>query len=542
MGKKNWWKDSLIYQIYPLSFKDSNGDGIGDINGITSELDYLKYLGVDVIWLSPIYESPMDDNGYDISNYYKINPMFGNMDDFKKLLDTVHEKGMKLIMDLVVNHTSDEHVWFKEAVNNPESKYRDYYIWRKEPSDIQSVFSGPAWEYEPKSMEYYFHLFSKKQPDLNWENEELREEIYKMINYWLDLGIDGFRLDVIDLIGKDIDKKQLADGPYLEERLKEMYNKCFKGRDIMTVGETPGISIKRAQELTAYPTNYLDMVFQFSHISLDEEQGKGKWFLKDLDLKELKTVFENIQDTFKTSGWTSLFWSNHDQPRAVSRYGNDTKYHNESAKMLFTVLYSLKGTAFVYQGEEIGMTSIKFDSIDEYKDIETINMYNEYKKLGFNDEWIFKSIYKKSRDNSRTPIQWDNTINGGFTNGTPWIKVNDNYKDINVKNEINDSNSILNYVKKYFEIRKKNEVFLKGDTIFSDVNSDWLFTYKRIFNDKELIIVANFSSNIEKYEFKDYNKYRVLITNYDDYNISRNNALPPYFVGIYEREDENGNN
>lgn len=531
MEKKiDWFKNALVYQIYPLSFMDSNNDGIGDINGIRLKLDYLKNLGVDVIWLSPVYESPMKDNGYDISDYYKINPMFGTLDDLKQLLDEVHSKDMKLIMDLVVNHTSDQHVWFKDAINNPNSKYRDYYIWSKKPNDISSVFSGPAWTLDEKSQEYYFHLFAKEQPDLNWQNKALREEIYKMINYWLDLGFDGFRLDVIDLIGKDIKNKLVADGPFLEEYLKEMYETCFKGRDIMAVGETPALSVKRAKELTTIPKNYLDMVFQFSHIALDEIPGKSKWHLKTLDLVELKYLFQDIQNTFKEGGWTSLFWSNHDQVRAVSRYGDETNYPYESATMLITVLNGLKGTSFVYQGEELGMTGINFESIEDYKDIESINMYNEYIELGYSKDWILNALKKKSRDNSRTPMQWDNSKYAGFSKVEPWLKVNSNYLKINAENQINNKESIYNYFKNFFKLRKEKEVFLNGETNFIEIDSPYLFIYNRTNENTKLLIIGNYNNKETKHNI-DLSNYRLLLSNYKDEVL---NELPPYYVGIYE--------
>ncbi|PKK85672.1 MAG: glucohydrolase, partial [Tenericutes bacterium HGW-Tenericutes-8] len=350
-----WWKKAVVYQIYPLSFADSNGDGYGDLKGIIQKLDYLKSLGIDVLWLSPVYQSPMDDNGYDISDYYKIDPIFGTMTDFEELLHKTHDLGMKIIMDLVINHTSDEHVWFKESKKSKDNPFRDYYIWRDKPSDITSVFSGSAWEFDPTTNQYYFHLFSKKQPDLNWDNPKLRTAIYQMINYWLDLGVDGFRLDVIDLIGKDVDHFQLSDGPYLLERLTEMKNQCFLYRDIMTVGEMPGLSIERAAEITDEKNGFLNMIFQFGHVGLDEVPGKGKWVLKSLDLLEFKQYFLKSQSILAKQGWNSLFLANHDQPRVVSRYGS-TLYRKESAKMLATILYGMQGTPYIYQGEEIGMT------------------------------------------------------------------------------------------------------------------------------------------------------------------------------------------
>ncbi|PKK87012.1 MAG: glucohydrolase, partial [Tenericutes bacterium HGW-Tenericutes-8] len=367
-------QNDVYYEIFVRSFADSDADGIGDLNGIASKLDYLKSLGVDVIWLSPVYQSPMHDNGYDISDYNEINPIFGVMDDMKNLIKEVHQREMRLIMDLVINHTSDEHEWFiKSAKQDPE--YKDYYIWRDEPTDIESIFGGSAWTYHQEAKAYYFHLFADSQPDLNWNNQKMREKIYSMINQWLDLGIDGFRLDVIDLIGKNIDQKIFSNGPYLETYLSELKERCFKGRDVMTVGETPGLSIQRSAELTSQQHGYLNMVFQFAHIGLDEIPGQGKWALKKLDVLELKNTFDQVQSTFYKEGWNALFLANHDQPRALSRYGS-LDYPKHSAMMLSTLIYGMQGTPFVYQGEEIGMSGVKYNDISFYRDIETLQIYD----------------------------------------------------------------------------------------------------------------------------------------------------------------------
>lgn len=524
-------RKAVVYQIYPLSFKDSNGDGIGDILGIVSELDYLKDLGIDVIWLSPVYQSPMDDNGYDISDYYEINPLFGTQDDLMLLLKTAHSKGFKVIMDLVLNHTSDEHVWFKEALKGPQSPYYDYYIWSKEASDITSVFSGSAWQYVPHLNEYYFHLFSVKQPDLNWQNPRLRQEIYQMINHWLDLGFDGFRLDVIDLIGKDIHHKQLADGPYLETYLTELYDTCFKGRDVFTVGEMPGISLKRANEITA-AQKALDMVFQFDHIALDEVSGQGKWVLKKLDLKALKTTLGHTQHLFKDKGWASLFWSNHDQPRAVSRYGNPKEpYRKDSAKMLFTLLFAMKGTPYIYQGEEFGMTGIEMN-IHEYRDIETKNIYQELKAKGWKEADIMTSIYAKSRDNSRTPMQWNTTPYGGFSNETPWLKMNPNYVKINRDLDVMDTDGVISYVKNLLKIRKSLNVFTEGEFRLIAENHLNLFIYERVSKNERLVVICNWTDEVVSNPI-DISSMTLLLSNAKEHH-----TLKPYYAGLfYEKRD-----
>ena len=450
--ERQWWHSSVVYQIYPRSFKDSNGDGIGDINGIREKLDYLKELGIDVIWLSPVYKSPNDDNGYDISDYCDIMDEFGTMEDMDNLLKEANERGIKILMDLVVNHTSDEHKWFIEAKKSKDNEYRDYYIWRDkveghEPNELGSCFSGSAWQYDETTGQYYLHLFSKKQPDLNWENEKVRNEVYKMMNFWVDKGIGGFRMDVIDLIGKVPDEMITGNGPKLHEYLQEMNKAALEGKDLLTVGETWGATPDVAKLYSNPGRKELSMVFQFEHIGLDQIEGKEKWDVKSLELLDLKKVLSKWQTELEGQGWNSLFWNNHDLPRIVSRWGNDKEYRIESAKMLATLLHGMKGTPYIYQGEELGMTNVRFDDINEYNDIESLNMYKDRLSKGYSHEEIMESIYAKGRDNARTPMQWDDSENAGFTTGTPWLAVNKNYDKINAKQCLQDENSIFNHYK-----------------------------------------------------------------------------------------------
>jgi len=531
------WQKAVVYQIYPLSFCDSNGDGIGDLKGILSKLPYLKDLGINVLWLSPVYASPMDDNGYDISDYYQVNPIFGNMDDLNALLKATHSFGMKLIMDLVVNHTSDEHVWFQEARKSVDNSYRDYYIWRDEPTAITSVFSGSAWEFDHDSAQYYFHLFSKKQPDLNWQNQSLRLAIYKMINFWLDFGIDGFRLDVIDLIGKDVDHFQFGDGPFLDSYLDELYHHCFDGRDVFTVGEMPTLSNQRACEVTDLDHGMLNMIFHFGHLGLDEVPGKGKWELRTLDLVEMKQFYNQLQHDLYDHGWNSLFFENHDQPRSVSRYGNET-YRKESAKMLATVLYSMQGTPYVYQGEEIGMTNVRFSSLTEYKDIETLNMAKEYLSKGWSLEKVMNSIYAKSRDNARTPMQWNELLNAGFSTGVPWIPVNPNYHDINVQTDQSSTDSVFSYFKQLFHIRKQYQVFDDGDFTLWDQDNPDVFMYIRKNQQSQLLIIASFQPKTNSLDLSPFQAFTCLLSNLNVVQISANMAIPPYYAGIYYFEEK----
>ena len=539
--ERKWWHSSVVYQIYPRSFKDSNGDGIGDIKGIIEKLDYLKELGIDVIWLSPVYKSPNDDNGYDISDYYDIMNEFGTMEDMDNLLEEANKRGIKILMDLVVNHTSDEHKWFVEAKKSKDNEYRDYYIWRKpvngkEPNELISTFSGSAWELDEASGEYYLHLFSKKQPDLNWENEKVRKEVWEMMNFWIDKGIGGFRMDVIDLVGKVPDEMIKENGPKLHEYLQEMNRNSFGKHDLLTVGETWGATPEIAKLYSNPARNELSMVFQFEHISLDKIPGKNKWDLKELDLRDLKRVFSKWQTELDGEGWNSLFWNNHDLPRIVSRWGNDKEYRVKSAKMLGTLLHGLKGTPYIYQGEEIGMTNIKFDTIEEYNDIEIRNMYKERIARGFTHEEIMESIYAKGRDNARTPVQWDNTENAGFTTGKPWLKVNENYRDVNVENALKDKDSIFYHYKKLIDIRRNNESIIYGDYELLDPEDKNIYAYRRRFNGDNILVVCNFYEKPVEFNFKgDCNRTpEILISNYKDSSIEITNLkLRPYEAIMY---------
>ncbi len=433
---KKWWKKACVYQVYPTSFNNTSGSGSGDIAGITEKLDYLENLGINVIWLSPVYKSPMADNGYDISDYYDINPMFGTMEDMDRLIEEAKKRNIKIIMDLVVNHTSDQHEWFQSALADVNSPYRDYYIWRENtgdlPNDMESIFGGPAWTLDENSNEYYMHLFAKEQPDLNWENENLRKDVYKMMNWWLNKGIAGFRMDVIDLIGKVPDEKITDNGPMLHTYLKEMNQATYKGSDVLTVGECWGATVDSAQAFSNPDGSELSMVFQFHHIMLRWKDG-NKWDTIPLDLDAFKSVIEKWQTGLHNRGWNSLFLGNHDLPRSVSYWGNDTKYRVESAKMLATLLHGLQGTPYIFQGEEIGMTNIGFDALEDYRDIESLNHYEIATKAGVSHEDAIESLKKIGRDNARTPMQWNDHENAGFTEGQPWIKVNPNHKDINVE-------------------------------------------------------------------------------------------------------------
>lgn len=559
--KKQWWKESVVYQVYPRSFYDSNGDGIGDLRGIIEKLDYIKELGVDVIWLCPVYRSPNDDNGYDISDYYDIMDEFGTMADWKELLAEVHKRGMKLIMDLVVNHTSDEHPWFIESRSSKDNKYRDYYIWRpgkngREPNNWESTFSGSAWEYDEKTGEYYLHLFSKKQPDLNWENPAVRNDIYQMMTWWLDQGIDGFRMDVINFISKDMrfpdapnpeGKKYVpggqfyVNGPRIHEFLQEMNRKVLSKYDCMTVGEMPGVTVDDAILYTAPERKELNMVFTFEHMDLDSGPG-GKWDLRPLQLSRLKKVLAKWQTGLHGRGWNSLYWNNHDQPRIVSRFGDDGKYRVESAKMLATVLHMMQGTPYIYQGEEIGMTNVRFSSIDHYRDIETLNMYKvKVLEEGQDEVKVMESIYAKGRDNARTPMQWDDSPNAGFTTGTPWIGVNPNYKEINVRQALADKNSIFYYYQKLIRLRKTYPIIVYGDFTLLDPENEETFAYIRCYNGEKLLVVSNWTGEEVLFtmpETAEFTPRELLIANYDDAVIppGRVLVLRPWEALVYRGE------
>ena len=538
--ERKWWHSSVVYQIYPRSFNDSNGDGIGDINGIREKLDYLKELGIDVIWLSPVYKSPNDDNGYDISDYCDIMDEFGTMEDMDNLLKEANEKGIKILMDLVVNHTSDEHKWFIEAKKSKDNKFRDYYIWRDpvnghEPNNLGSCFSGSAWQYDESTDQYYLHLFSKKQPDLNWENENVRNEVYKMMNFWIDKGIGGFRMDVIDLIGKVPDEMITGNGPKLHDYLQEMNKAALEGHDLLTVGETWGATPEIAKLYSNPKRKELSMVFQFEHIGLDQIEGKEKWDVKPLDLLDLKKVLSKWQTELEGEGWNSLFWNNHDLPRIVSRWGNDREYRVESAKMLATLLHGMKGTPYIYQGEELGMTNVRFEDINEYNDIETLNMYKDRISKGYSHDEIMASIYAKGRDNARTPMQWDSTENAGFTTGKPWLKVNKNYKFINVEDCLQDKDSIFYHYKKLINIRKHNDTIIYGDYKLLLPEDKNVFAYSRELNGDKIVVVCNFYNKEINLNFKeDFNNVEILLSNYKDSSIlMKDLKLRPYEAIMY---------
>ena len=538
--ERKWWHSSVVYQIYPRSFNDSNGDGIGDINGIREKLDYLKELGIDVIWLSPVYKSPNDDNGYDISDYCDIMDEFGTMDDMEKLLKEANEKGIKILMDLVVNHTSDEHKWFIEAKKSKDNKFRDYYIWRDpvnghEPNNLGSCFSGSAWQYDESTDQYYLHLFSKKQPDLNWENENVRNEVYKMMNFWIDKGIGGFRMDVIDLIGKVPDEMITGNGPKLHDYLQEMNKAALEGHDLLTVGETWGATPEIAKLYSNPKRKELSMVFQFEHIGLDQIEGKEKWDVKPLDLLDLKKVLSKWQTELEGEGWNSLFWNNHDLPRIVSRWGNDREYRVESAKMLATLLHGMKGTPYIYQGEELGMTNVRFEDINEYNDIETLNMYKDRISKGYSHDEIMASIYAKGRDNARTPMQWDSTENAGFTTGKPWLKVNKNYKFINAEDCLQDKDSIFYHYKKLINIRKHNDTIIYGNYKLLLPEDNNVFAYSRELNGDKIVVVCKFYNKEINLNFKeDFNNVEILLSNYKDSSIlMKDLKLRPYEAIMY---------
>lgn len=502
-----WWQQAVVYQIYPRSFQDSNGDGIGDLRGIISRIDYLEKLGITAIWLSPVYKSPNDDNGYDISDYQDIMDEFGTMVDMEELIEKAAEAGIRIIMDLVVNHTSDEHRWFIESSSSKDNPYRDYYIWRdpiagEEPNGLRSIFSGSAWQLDEASGQYYLHLFSKKQPDLNWENPKVRTEIYEMMNFWLAKGIGGFRMDVIDLIGKQPDSGLTANGPKLHEYLQEMNQASFGNHDVMTVGETWGATPEIAKQYSDPARQELSMIFQFEHVTLDQQEGKDKWDLQPLSTSRLKEVLSKWQTSLGNQGWNSLFWNNHDLPRIISRWGNDQDYREQSGKMFAILLHMMKGTPYVYQGEEIGMTNRPVQTIEEVEDIESINMYHERRAAGFSKEEIMLSINTKGRDNARTPMQWDASEQAGFTSGTPWLPVNDNYHDVNAAHALSDPNSIFYTYQKLIQLRKEHPLIVWGEYKLLDTQEE-VFAYYRQYQGETWLIVANMSGDGQAVELTD---------------------------------------
>ena len=543
--KKAWWKEAIVYQIYPRSFCDSNGDGIGDLNGITSKLDYLKELGIDVIWLSPVYKSPNDDNGYDISDYEAIMTEFGTMDDFDKMLAEAHKRGIKIVMDLVVNHTSDEHPWFVESRSSKDNTKRDYYIWKegkngKEPNNWGSAFSGPAWKYDEKTDMYYLHLFSVKQPDLNWENQKVRKEVFDMMTRWCKKGIDGFRMDVISLISKPEgfpdakvvglygDMNICANGPKVHDYLKEMNQKVLSKFDIMTVGETAGVTLDEAKRYANSEGSELNMVFQFEHMNLDSGE-KFKWSTKHIPLVPLKENLTKWQLGLDDVAWNSLYFCNHDQPRIVSRLGDDSDEFRElSAKCIATCLHMMQGTPYVYQGEELGMTNTVFNSVDDFRDLESVNAYREPIESGlYTKEDMFPKIAHKSRDNARTPMPWDTSENAGFTTGTPWLALNPNYNKINVADQLKREDSVFHYYQKLIKLRKEYEIIVYGKYELLLPDDEHIFAYVRTLGNQKLLVVCNFSKTEQKFDFSGYENAKVLISNYDG-NISEKATLKPY--------------
>lgn len=555
--EKRWWKESVVYQIYPRSFCDSNGDGIGDLNGITGKLDYLKELGIDVIWLSPVYKSPNDDNGYDISDYQAIMDEFGTMEDFDRMLATAHEKGIKIMMDLVVNHTSDEHKWFIESRKSTDNPYRDYYIWRpaKEdgslPNNWGSCFSGPAWEYDKTTDMYFLHLFSKKQPDLNWDNPAVRQDVFDMMNWWLKKGVDGFRMDVISLISKEPglpDKEPgingyatfnvSANGPHVHEYLQEMRQKALNNADTITVGECSGVTLEEAKKYARSDEKELNMVFQFEHMDVDSDEKAGKWTTRKMDLRDLKKILTRWQKGLQDIAWNSLYWENHDQPRSVSRFGNDSdEYREISAKMLATCIHMMQGTPYVYQGEELGMTNCPFNTLDNFRDLESINAFHELTEQGkMTEEDMMAAIGYKGRDNARTPMQWDDSAYAGFSTATPWIMVNPNYTKINARDQVNREDSVFKYYQKLIKLRHESELIVYGtyDLILDDDKD--IFAYIRTLGDEKLIVYCNFSENTRKVEIpEEFVNKKVLISNYSDAKANQKITLRPYEAIVIQK-------
>ena len=555
--EKRWWKESVVYQIYPRSFCDSNGDGIGDLNGITGKLDYLKELGIDVIWLSPVYKSPNDDNGYDISDYQAIMDEFGTMEDFDRMLATAHEKGIKIMMDLVVNHTSDEHKWFIESRKSTDNPYRDYYIWRpaKEdgslPNNWGSCFSGPAWEYDKTTDMYFLHLFSKKQPDLNWDNPAVRQDVFDMMNWWLKKGVDGFRMDVISLISKEPglpDKEPgingyatfnvSANGPHVHEYLQEMRQKALNNADTITVGECSGVTLEEAKKYARSDEKELNMVFQFEHMDVDSDEKAGKWTTRKMDLRNLKKILTRWQKGLQDIAWNSLYWENHDQPRSVSRFGNDSdEYREISAKMLATCIHMMQGTPYVYQGEELGMTNCPFNTLDNFRDLESINAFHELTEQGkMTEEDMMAAIGYKGRDNARTPMQWDDSAYAGFSTAPPWIMVNPNYTKINAKDQINREDSVFKYYQKLIKLRHESELIVYGtyDLILDDDKD--IYAYIRTLGDEKLIVYCNFSENTREVELpEEFTNGKVLISNYIDAKVNHKITLRPYEAIVIQK-------
>ncbi|KAB2461540.1 alpha,alpha-phosphotrehalase [Bacillus cereus] len=546
------WHKSVVYQIYPKSFNSYYNKETGDIKGVTEKLDYLKELGVDYIWLTPIYQSPQNDNGYDVSDYYSIDPSYGTMEEFEELLAEAKVRNIEIMLDIVVNHSSTEHKWFKEAKEDKNSPYRNYYIWRDEKNNWQSKFGGSAWKYDEKTEQYYLHLFDETQADLNWENEQLREEVYDMMRFWLDKGVTGFRLDVINLISKDQcflndegntatsdGRKYYTDGPRVHEYLQEMNRKVFAGKDVITVGEMSSTTIDNCIKYSNPERNELSMTFSFHHLKVDYPNG-DKWTKAEFDFIKLKEIMSNWQiEMQKGGGWNALFWCNHDQPRIVSRFGDDRKYRNESAKMLATAMHMLQGTPYIYQGEEIGMTNPKFESIEQYRDVESLNIYDIKREEGLSKGEIIGILKQKSRDNSRTPMQWNEEMNSGFTTSTPWISVAENFTEINVEKALEDKESVFYHYKKLIELRKTYDVITEGEYAILDKNDPKIWAYTRTTESEVLLVINNFYGEEITYSVPAHvqlggMKQEVLLSNYKDASkdIAKLN-LRPYESIVY---------
>jgi trehalose-6-phosphate hydrolase len=548
----SWWKKAVVYQIYPKSFNDTTGNGTGDIQGIIEKLDYLKELGVDVLWLTPIYKSPQRDNGYDISDYYNIQEEYGTMEDFDQLLLEAHQRGIKIIMDIVINHTSTEHEWFKQAKSSKDNPYRDFYIWKDgkdglPPTNWESKFGGSAWQWDETTGQYYLHLFDVTQADLNWENPKVRQALYEMMHFWLKKGVDGFRLDVINLISKDQQfpeddsdgRKFYTDGPKIHEYLHEMNQEVFSKYDIMTVGEMSSTSIDNCIRYTNPREEELNMTFSFHHLKVDYPNG-NKWTKADFDFQALKNILSDWQvEMNKGGGWNALFWCNHDQPRVVSRFGDDQKFHKESAKMLATTIHMMQGTPYVYQGEEFGMTNPKFDKIEDYRDVESLNMFEILKKEGMSEQEIIEILKQKSRDNSRTPVQWNSSKHAGFTTGTPWIHTAANYQEINAENAMKDTNSVFYHYQELIQLRKEYDVISNGDYELISKDHEAIFAFVRKTENEMLLVINNFYGKAttytlpEKFEFDGMSK-GVLLSNYEDSApLAKEIPLRPYESIVY---------
>ena len=519
-SKRGWWESAVFYQIYPKSFQDTNGDGIGDLRGVISRLDYLEYLGIDGIWMSPVCSSPQVDNGYDISDYRAIDPMFGTMEDMEELIAEAKKRGISIILDLVLNHCSNQHFWFQEALKSRDNPYHDYFVWRDgdgvtPPNDMRACFGGSCWTWVPHLGQYYFHQFAVEQPDLNWENPNVRRELYDMIRFWVDKGIEGFRLDVIDQIAKEPDLGITGNGPRLHEYFRELSREAFREEGLVSVGEAWGADVERAKLYSAPDGSELSMVFQFQHICLDNEPGKDKWDMIPLRLPTFKKCMAHWQNGLHNTGWNSLFMNNHDLPRVVSRWGNDGEYRVESAKMLATMLHGMQGTPYIFQGEELGMTNIRLD-LEDYQDLEIHNIYRERTEMGYSHESVMNSIWARGRDNGRTPMQWTDGWHAGFTTGTPWLSVNPNCVEINAQNELDDPYSVFYYYKRLIELRKENPVFRFGNFELLDPDHEQVFAYTRNTADQQMLVVCNFSGEEVAWDVpSEYWDAELLLTNYE---------------------------